>query len=187
MRGGGARRTGRRRRSAGSRSPSSPSRSAAAVGAKADEGLGDRERRVAPRRADPRPGQLQDSGARERARAVADARRSTSPLFSAAVGGVVQTLSQQPDVTNIVSPIDQPDARPDLRATGTRRSSSSTSRARPRTRRTRSRRSSPRSTACRRGIPSVIVEEFGQASADYQLEPALRAATWAAPRSPRCR
>jgi uncharacterized membrane protein YdfJ with MMPL/SSD domain len=32
------------------------------------------------------------------------------PAFSAAVGGVVQTLSQQPNVTNIVSPINRPSA-----------------------------------------------------------------------------
>ena len=37
------------------------------------------------------------------------------------------------------------------------------------------------------GNPSLIIEEFGQASADHQRRPALRAATCIAPRSRRCR
>ena len=92
------------------------------------------------------------------------------PAFAAAVGGVVQTLSQQRERDEHRLADRPPAGRARLGATATRRSSSSTSRATPRTRRTRSRRSSPAIDGAQAGNPSVIIEEFGQASADHQLD-----------------
>ena len=88
--------------------------------------------------------------------------------FVSAVAGVVQTLSQQPNVTNIVSPVDHPgaglvsrdrhsalvqfDVRGKLDDAQTK--------------------IAPILAAvdqAQAGNPSVIIQEFGQASADYQL------------------
>ena len=90
------------------------------------------------------------------------------PAFASAVAGVIQTLARERDVTNIVSPLDHPRAA-SSRPTDTPRSSSSTSAARPRT--PREDRAHPRRRRPSAGRESsLIIEEFGQASADHQLD-----------------
>ncbi len=69
-------------------------------------------------------------------------------LFSAAVGSVVQTLAQQPDVGMIVVPDRASERRPDLGGSPLRARAVRRRRARPTRRRTRSRRSSSRWPVC---------------------------------------
>jgi len=69
-----------------------------------------------------------------------------SGLFTAALADLGHQLQAQPDVTNIVSPLDHPNAGPS-QPTSTRRSCNSRSAERPRTQKTRWRRSSRQSTA----------------------------------------
>ena len=76
----------------------------------ADEGLGDRERGVAARRADPRPGELQDPRARERAGAVAVGDRSTSRCSRRRSAASSRRSPSSPTLPAIVSPIDHPNA-----------------------------------------------------------------------------
>ena len=89
-----------------------------------DEELGDRERRVAPCRADPRSGDFKIP-ARESVLVQSATGTAEQPEFSAAVGSVVLDLSQQPDVAAIISPIEYPNAglisRPALGARPVRR------------------------------------------------------------------
>src|ERR1051326_6072453 len=88
--------------------------------------------------------------------------------FAAAVAGLVQTLSSEPTVTNIVSPIDHPNAglvskdrhsvlvQFDIKGNAEKAKD----------------KVAPILAAVDRvqaGNPSVIMEEFGQASSDYQL------------------
>ena len=108
---------------------------------------------------------------RARESVLVQSRTSTvdEPVFSAAVGSVVQTLSQQPNATNIVSPINRPQAglisadrhsalvqfdvkgdaekakgliAPILKAVD----------------------------GVQAGNPSLIIEEFGEASVDHQID-----------------
>jgi putative drug exporter of the RND superfamily len=74
---------------------------------------------------------------RARESVLVQSRTSTidEQAFSSAVAGVVQTLSLQPNVTNVVSRSTGP-MRGSSRPIATRRSSSSTSREKPRRRRT---------------------------------------------------
>jgi len=90
------------------------------------------------------------------------------PAFRAAVGGVVLTLSHQKNVTNIVSPINQPDAglvsrdrhsalvQFDVRGKAV----------------DAEKKIAPIMAAidgAQTGFPSVIIEEFGEASANHEL------------------
>jgi uncharacterized membrane protein YdfJ with MMPL/SSD domain len=91
------------------------------------------------------------------------------PAFSSAVAGVVQTLSLQPDVTNIVSPINQPNAglvsadghsalvQFDVKGKADKAKD----------------KIAPILAAihgAQEGNPSVIIEEFGEASSNYQVD-----------------
>ena len=165
----GAPRTGRRRRSAGSRSPCSRVVLGIAVGTKK---LTDSETRPARRRRREQmleQARLQHAGDRERARPVADHDVRRVRVQTRSSRSVVQTLSRQPRRRRTSCRRSSIRTRARSRRTGTRCSSSSTSRARRPMRRTRSRRSSPRSAGCRRANPAVTIEEFGLASADYVL------------------
>src|SRR5689334_18421677 len=89
-------------------------------------------------------------------------------VFSSAVAGLVQTLSGEPAVTNIVSPVDHPHAglisadrhsvlvQFDVRG----KADSAESRIGP---------VLAAVDRAQAGYPSLIIEEFGQASADHQL------------------
>jgi uncharacterized membrane protein YdfJ with MMPL/SSD domain len=91
------------------------------------------------------------------------------PAFSSAVAGVVQTLSQQPDVTNIVSPINRPKAglisadrhsalvQFDVKG----KADEAKGKIAPILRAI---------DGVQAGNPSVVIEEFGQASSDYQVD-----------------
>src|SRR5205814_9913481 len=90
------------------------------------------------------------------------------PAFASAVAGVVLTLSQQANVTNVVSPIEHPNAglvsrdrhsalvQFDVRG----KAETATDRIAPILRAI---------DGVQSANPSVIIEEFGQASADHQL------------------
>jgi uncharacterized membrane protein YdfJ with MMPL/SSD domain len=90
------------------------------------------------------------------------------PAFAAAVGSVVLTLSHQPDVAEIISPIDHPNAglvsrdrhsalvQFDLKG----KAEDAKDKIAP---------ILAAIDGTQSGNPSVIIEEFGQASADYQL------------------
>ncbi|HZO63263.1 MAG TPA: MMPL family transporter, partial [Gaiellaceae bacterium] len=91
------------------------------------------------------------------------------PAFASAVGGVVQTLSLQPGVTNIVSPINRPRAglvsadRHSALVQFDVRGDAETAKDRI----------APILDAVGRvqaGKPSLIIEEFGQASAEHQVD-----------------
>ena len=138
-----------------------------------DEVLGDRERRVAARRADSRPGQLQPS---RRARACSCSRRprpSTSRCSLRRSAGVVQTLAQQPNVTGIVSPIDHPRAGLVSRD---RHSALVQFDVKGKAEDAKDKIAPILAAidAAQAADPGSIIEEFGQASADHQRQPALR-------------
>jgi RND superfamily putative drug exporter len=91
------------------------------------------------------------------------------PAFASAVAGVVQTLSQQPNVTNIVSPINQPNAglvsrdrhsalvQFDVKG----KAEDAADRIAP---------IFKAIEGAQTGYPSVIIEEFGQASAQHAID-----------------
>jgi uncharacterized membrane protein YdfJ with MMPL/SSD domain len=91
------------------------------------------------------------------------------PLFWAAVGNVVQTLSDQPNAANIVSPIEQPNAglisrdrhsalvQFDVKG----KAADAKHKIAP---------ILAAIDGSQSGNPNVIIEEFGQASSDYQLD-----------------
>jgi uncharacterized membrane protein YdfJ with MMPL/SSD domain len=91
------------------------------------------------------------------------------PAFASAVGGVVQTLSQQPNVTNIVSPINRPQAG---LVSADRHSAlvqfdvkGDAEQAKDKI--------APILEAIdgvQAGNPSLIIEEFGEASANHQVD-----------------
>ncbi len=88
--------------------------------------------------------------------------------FSAAVGSVVRALSQQPDVAGIVSPIDHPNAGLTSRD---RRSALVQFDVRGKAEDAKDK-IAPILAAIdgvQSAYPSLVVEEFGQASADYQV------------------
>jgi RND superfamily putative drug exporter len=90
------------------------------------------------------------------------------PAFQSAVGAVVVTLSHQPNVTNIVSPINQPDAGLISRD---RHSALVQFDVKGKAEDAQDK-IAPILAAidgAQTGVPSVIIEEFGQASSDYQL------------------
>jgi RND superfamily putative drug exporter len=91
------------------------------------------------------------------------------PAFAAAVGGVVQALSRQPNVTDLVSPIDQP--RAGLVASD-RHSALVQFDVRGKAE-TAKDRIAPILAAvddAQAANPSSLIEEFGQASADYRVD-----------------
>jgi RND superfamily putative drug exporter len=91
------------------------------------------------------------------------------PAFASAVAGVVQMLSQQPNVTNIVSPINRPQAglisadrhsalvEFDLKG----KADEAKDKIAPILKSI---------DGVQAGNPSVVIEEFGQASSDYQVD-----------------
>jgi uncharacterized membrane protein YdfJ with MMPL/SSD domain len=91
------------------------------------------------------------------------------PLFASAVGGVVQTLSLQPNVTNIVSPINQPNAgliSPDGHSALVQfdvkgKAEEAKDKIAP---------ILAAIEGVQAGNPSVIIEEFGEASSNYQVD-----------------
>jgi uncharacterized membrane protein YdfJ with MMPL/SSD domain len=90
------------------------------------------------------------------------------PAFASAVAGVVLTLSQQADVTNVVSPIEHPDAGLVSRDRHSALVQFDV--------KGRAEKAKDKIAPILRAIdgvqsanPSVIIEEFGQASADHQL------------------
>jgi RND superfamily putative drug exporter len=90
------------------------------------------------------------------------------PAFASAVAGVVLTLSQQANVTNVVSPIEHPNAG---LVSGDRHSALVQFDVRGKAE-TASDRIAPILRAIdgvQSANPSLIIEEFGQASADHQL------------------
>jgi uncharacterized membrane protein YdfJ with MMPL/SSD domain len=90
------------------------------------------------------------------------------PLFASAVAGVVQTLSQQRDVTNIVSPINEPNAGLVSRD---RHSALVQFDVKGKAEDAKDK-IAPILAAidgAQAGNPGVIIEEFGQASADQQV------------------
>ena len=90
------------------------------------------------------------------------------PAFAAAVGSVVLTLSHEPNVTNIVSPIDHPQAGLVSRD---RHSALVQFDVKGKAEDAKDK-IAPILAAidgAQSGNPSVIIEEFGQASADYQV------------------
>ena len=90
------------------------------------------------------------------------------PMFASAVGGVVQTLSLQKNVTNIVSPINHPNAGLISRD---RHSALVQFDVKGKAEDAKDK-IAPILAAvdgAQSGYPSVIIEEFGQASSDYQL------------------
>jgi hypothetical protein len=102
------------------------------------------------------------------------------PAFVAAVASLVQTLSGQPDVLNIVSPVDHPNAGLVARD---RHSALVQFDVRGKAEKAKDK-VGPILAAVDRaqaGNPSVIMAEFGQASADYQLS-GVSARTCTAPR-----
>src|ERR671935_285798 len=90
------------------------------------------------------------------------------PAFSAAVASLVQTLSGEPNVTNIVSPIDHPKAGLVSRD---RHSALVQFDVKGKAENAKDRIAPILAAvdAAQAGNPSLIVEEFGQASSDYQL------------------
>jgi len=107
--------------------------------------------------------------ARETVLVQSQAATIDQPAFSAAVANVVQTLSRQPDVTNIVSPSDHPNAG---LVSSDRRSALVQFDVRGKAEDAK-KRFAPILAAVDRAQaanPSVIIEEFGEASADHQVD-----------------
>jgi uncharacterized membrane protein YdfJ with MMPL/SSD domain len=110
-------------------------------------------------------------GLRARESVLVQSRTATivEPAFSSAVAGVVQTLSQQPDVTNVVSPINRPNAG---LVSADRHSAlvqfdvkGDAEKAKDKV--------APILKAIdgvQAGNPSLIIEEFGEASANYLVD-----------------
>jgi uncharacterized membrane protein YdfJ with MMPL/SSD domain len=91
------------------------------------------------------------------------------PAFSSAVANVVQTLSAQPNVTNVVSPVEQPRAGLISRD---RHSALVQFDVKGRAEDAKDKIAPILSAieSVQAGNPSLIIEEFGQASADQQLD-----------------
>jgi uncharacterized membrane protein YdfJ with MMPL/SSD domain len=91
------------------------------------------------------------------------------PAFSSAVANVVQTLSAQPDVTNIVSPVEQPRAGLISRD---RHSALVQFDVKGKAEDAKDKIAPILSAidSVQAGNPSLIIEEFGQASSDQQLD-----------------
>jgi uncharacterized membrane protein YdfJ with MMPL/SSD domain len=91
------------------------------------------------------------------------------PAFSSAVANVVQTLSGQPDVTNIVSPIEHPDAGLVSRD---RHSALVQFEVRGKADRAKDKIAPILAAVAgvQAGNPSLLIEEFGQASAEHELD-----------------
>ena len=92
------------------------------------------------------------------------------PAFVAAVANVVQTLSQQPNVDEHRLADRAARTPGSCRATATPRSCSSTSRARPTDAQDKIAPILASIDDVQAGNPSLIIEEFGQASADHQID-----------------
>src|SRR3954447_12247529 len=91
------------------------------------------------------------------------------PAFASAVAGLIQTLAREPDVTNIVSPIDHPKAG---LVSADRHSALVQFDVRGKAENAAAK-IAPILAAvdkAQAGNPSLIIEEFGQASADHQLD-----------------
>jgi uncharacterized membrane protein YdfJ with MMPL/SSD domain len=93
----------------------------------------------------------------------------SEPLFESAVGGVVQTLSMQPNVTNIVSPINNPDAGLISRD---RHSALVQFDVKGKAEQAKDKIAPILASidGVQAGNPGVIVEEFGQASSDHLVD-----------------
>ena len=131
--------------------------------------MGDRERRFAAGRADPRPGPLQRPGARERARAVVHGDRRRAGVRVGGRGRRPDALARSATSTNIVSPIDHPNAG---LVSADRHSALVQFDVRGKAEDAEDK-IAPILAAidgAQAGNPSVIIEEFGQASADHQLD-----------------
>ena len=90
------------------------------------------------------------------------------PAFSSAVAGVVQTLSQQPNVTNIVSPINRPKAG---LISADRHSALVQFDVKGKADEAKDKIAPILKSVdgVQAGNPSAVIEEFGQASSDYQV------------------
>ncbi len=91
------------------------------------------------------------------------------PAFASAVAGVVQTLSQQPNVTNIVSPINRPRAG---LISADRHSALVQFDVKGKADEAKDKIAPILKSidGVQAGNPSVVIEEFGQASSEYQVD-----------------